>query len=339
MFSAKLGSLYPDCVIFQANLCSMRTYSLLFTLFTILIAGQLRAENKSFDFAGIKVELCDSATGGQLNNQPDMYTRLLTPFDLLIRLHKEAKEADYLAFAAKQTQNWTQEEQDILVTSFKEIDAYLIANNIKLKLPKTLQMIKTRSGEEFGAEGYTRGSRIMLNPAAQKIDLHLVAHELFHVISRFDEKRRDDIYKVFGFEKCSVINYANALKGRVITNPDCPLVQHYVVAKAGGVERKLTLVLYSKKEYNERYTLADYANVGLLELTGDEKHMEPVMKDGSGIVYELQDAMDVFNKIGTNTQYVLHPEEIAAEHFAMLVAGGKVNQIKFVDGVKEALKK
>ncbi len=83
----------------------------------------------------------------------------------------------------------------------------------------------------------------------------------------------------------------------------------------------------------------DYADVGLMELTGDEKNLVPVMKDGMAVVHNLQDVPDLFTKIGTNTQYILHPEEIAAEHFAMLIAGGKVNEMKFIDGVKAALKK
>jgi hypothetical protein len=294
-----------------------------------------------FPFAGSTVELLDSADAATENIKSDVYTKALTPFDLQIRLGilQGATEKDYLARAANQARNWPEDEQEQLKKSFMEIEAFLKANNIKLRLPATIQLIKTAGKEEFGAEGYTRGNRIILcTGPQQQISAHLVAHELFHVYSRFNEKKRDEIYTIFGFKKCNRINTAAALNNRMITNPDCPFIEHYITL---DMERKpvdMVLQLYSKKDYSERYTFGDYINLGLLQVEGNAGQKKPVIKDGKGVRYEVDQVPDLFRQISTNTSYILHPEEISAEHFAMWVISQKVPQPEFFEKLKAVLK-
>jgi hypothetical protein len=293
-----------------------------------------------FPFAGSTVELLDSASAAIENIKPDAYTKALTPFDLQIRLGiaNGATEKDYLARAASQVRNWPEDEQQQLKKSFTEIEAFLKANNIKLNLPATIQLIKTAGNEEFEAEGYTRGNRIMLcTGPRQQITTHLVAHELFHVYSRFNEKKRDEIYKIFSFKKCNRINTAAALKNRMITNPDCPFIEHYITLDVDSKPTDMVLQLYSKKDYNESYSFGDYINLGLLQVEENSGQKKPVMKNGEGVIYELDKVPDLFQHIGSNTSYILHPEEISAEHFALWVINQKVPQPEFFEKLKAVL--
>lgn len=294
-----------------------------------------------FPFAGSMVELLDSADAAAENMRSDAYTKALTPFDLQIRLGilQGASEKDYLLQAVSQVRNWPEDEQEQLKKTFMEIDAFLKANNIKLKLPATIQLIKTAGKEEFGAEGYTRENRIMLcTGPQQQISTHLVAHELFHVYSRFNEKKRDGLYAIFGFKKCNRINTAIALNNRMITNPDCPFIEHYITLDMEGKPADMVLQLFSKKDYNENYTFGDYINLGLLQVEGDAGQKKPVIKGGKGVLYEVDQIPDLFRQISTNTSYILHPEEISAEHFAMWVISQKVPQPEFFEKLKAVLK-
>ncbi|MFA6060075.1 MAG: DUF4157 domain-containing protein [Taibaiella sp.] len=296
--------------------------------------------NMQFAFAGSTVELLDSAGAASENARSDAYTKALTPFDLQIRLGivNGATEKDYLIRSASQVRNWPEDEQQQLKKSFSEIEAFLKVNKIKLNLPTKIQLIKTAGKEEFGAEGYTRGNHIMLcTGPRQEITTHLVAHELFHVHSRFNEKKRDEIYKIFGFEKCNRINTAVAMKNKMITNPDCPFIEHYITLDVDGKPKDMVLQLYSKKEYNKDYTLGDYMNLGLLQVEGNAGQKKPVMKNGAGVVYELDQVPDLFKHIGSNTSYILHPEEISAEHFAMWVINQEVPQPEFMEKLKAVL--
>lgn len=293
----------------------------------------------SFRFAGSTVELLNSAEAAPLNGASDAYTKALTPFDLSIRLDKPtgATEIDYLRRAAAAVHNWPAAEATELENAFKAVETYVVSQKLKLGLPRVIQMIKTDGSEEFGAEGYTRGARIMLNTAAQPVTAHLVAHELFHVISRANPALRDRVYAVFGFQPCNPIDLATALNGRGITNPDCPVVEHSVELPFAGRQVPFALVLYSKKTFQSGAGLGEYAALGLIALKGDGKDKEPLVTDGAFVVHELGEMPEFFKKVGTNTQYLLHPEEISAEHFAMLVVGEKVREQKYLDGVKAAL--
>jgi hypothetical protein len=316
--------------------------SLIVVVFTFLVSSNIYAGiSLQFAFAGSTVELLDSASAATENAKADAYTKALTPFDLQIRLGiaNGATEKDYLARSASQARNWPEDEQQQLKKSFAEIEAFLKANNIKLNLPATIQLIKTAGKEEFEAEGYTRGNRIVLyTNERQQITTHLVAHELFHVYSRFNERKRDEIYKIFGFKKCNRINTSIAMKNKVITNPDCPFIEHYITLNVDGKPADMVLQLYSKKDYNENFTLGDYMNLGLLQVEGNAEQKKPVIKNGSGVVYELEQVPDLFKHIGSNTSYILHPEEISAEHFAMWVINQQVPQPEFFEKLKAVLK-
>jgi hypothetical protein len=83
----------------------------------------------------------------------------------------------------------------------------------------------------------------------------------------------------------------------------------------------------------------DYAALGLLALTGDSPDMKPLLKDGAPVIYELNEVPELFRQISINTEYVLHPEEICAEHFAQLVSNESVRQPEFLQAVKDVLNK
>jgi hypothetical protein len=48
-------------------------------------------------------------------------------------------------------------------------------------------------------------------------------------------------------------------------------------------------------------------------------------------------ATDLKQKIGNNTNYTLHPEEILAEHFVMLVQGQEVPEPSYIEAMKVVL--
>ena len=85
--------------------------------------------------------------------------------------------------------------------------------------------------------------------------------------------------------------------------------------------------------------MGDYASVGLLMLTGDDAHKSPLLKDGEPLIMELETVPDLFAQVGQNTQYLIHIEEIAAEHFSALITGKKLPQMSYVESIKKVLSK
>ena len=315
----------------------------LLLLLALLIHPQPASSRSSLTFscAGSVISLLDSADAAAISIRPDAYTREHTSFDRSIRFDKPdgLTEADYLQAAAKNVRTWPAAEQAQLRKAFAAIDSFAKASGLKLHLPDTVKMIKSTAGEEFGAEGYTRENRIMLNTGAQPISTHLVAHELWHVISRANAAVRTHAYAAFHFKPCNNIVYKPALNDQVITNPDCPYLLHYISVEIEGKQQDVTIALYSKTGYQPGYTIDKYVNIGLLALSGDDTHKKPLIKDGKPVIYELTETPDFLKKVGMNTDYILHVEEITAEHFAALVTGKQLPQMEYVNGVKKALMK
>lgn len=298
------------------------------------------AGTETFSFGHCIVALVDSTTAAGILQQPDAYTNSHTAFDLSIRLDRPNGliEGDYLKAAGHDVTNWPTAEKSLLLSAFSQIDSMASLKGWHLHLPDTIKMIKTNCREEFGAEGYTRGNCIMLNSAADPISTAVVAHELWHVISRLNPDLRKKIYEVFHFKPCNSIDYKEALHNRVITNPDCPFLLNYATVEVDGQEQDVALVLYSKSGYSPGKGLMDYLNIGLLALQGDDSHKKPLLVDGEPKIYEVQDVPDFIRQVGMNTPYMLHIEEVSAEHFSALVTGKILRQMEFVTGFGEVLK-
>ncbi len=295
----------------------------------------------AFPCAGSTIVLLDSAEAAIVSAAPDAYTAAQTAFDRSLRLDKPdgLTVADYLRAAAGDVRTWARDEQLQLRAAFASIDSFVNATGAHLHLPDTVKLIKTTAAEEFGAEGFTRQNRIMLNTGAQPISVQLVAHELWHVISRYNEGLRKRAYAAFHFKPCNNIIYKPALNDQVITNPDCPFLLNYATIKKDGVVQDVALILYAKAAYHPGYTIEQYMNIGLLALTGDDTHKRPLLIGGRPQIYELSDSPDFLRQVGTNTPYMLHIEEITAEHFASLVSGRQLPEKAYVAGVMAALAK
>lgn len=291
-----------------------------------------------FDFGNCKIELPDSTEAAAIVGEEDAYTKALNRFDLTARIGGSTG-SDYVKDAMHNVRNWQPEEQLALKKSFDAIAAFLKNNNIKLNLPASIRLIKTTAAEDFGAEGYTRSNNILLNTNAGPLDVHIVAHELFHVYSRYNAAVRDALYANIGFRKCNPIAYTAALQGRTITNPDCPVAEHYVRLDDKGQQKDFILILYSDKDVQPRASMNDFLKIGLLEVAGPDNAKKPVITNGKPAVYEVTAVEDIFNKVGTNTSYLLHPEEICAEHFAALVSGRKVPQPEYLERMKQVLQR
>lgn len=310
----------------------------LISLFLLIASQKASGKSSYFSVFGVTIMVADSAAGAKAAGTADEHTAMLTPFDLAIRMDKEgATVKDYLNTAARNARNWTTLQQGELRTAFAGMETYLKLQQIKLRLPDTVMLIRTTAGEEFGAEGWTRGNLIMINAAAG-VSAHLLAHELFHVLSRYDTTVRDAAYAVFGFQPSNNIVYKDVIPN-AITNPDAPYLAHYVRLNVEGQQRDAALLLYSKSGYQSGKGLQDYAALGLLVLEGNDTGKKPLLKNGKPVIYELDQVPDLFKKIGGNTQYILHPEEIAAEHFATLLTGKSYPQQEYLDGMVRALKK
>lgn len=254
----------------------------------------------------------------------DDYVERMSPFDRAARLKtdREVSEAEYLDFVGKQTLDWPAEERAKIEQAVAAV-APRVAE-LGLPLPERIELVRTTGLEEGGAY-YTRGAAIVFpaqrlardDEAALK---KIFAHELFHVLTRANLKLRRPLYAVIGYEPCDEIGLPDELEDRKITNPDAPRNDHFIRLKVDGEDRMAVPILYSR---TSKYDPArggeffDYLEFRFLPIA---KCNFGFYRDGDvDDLLEPAKAENLFEQIGRNTQYIIHPEEVLADNFALLV--------------------
>ena len=133
--------------------------------------------------------------GRELIVQEDDYSRSLSSFDLKLRVHNAEPTLENLnRFTQEQVLEWEEAELYLLDSITKDISERAISKEFNFILPEQIAFIKTTMEENKGAGGYTRLNYIVLSSDVFKMPIHkiksIVAHELFHVISRYNPELR-----------------------------------------------------------------------------------------------------------------------------------------------------
>ena len=290
------------------------------------------------------VRLATSDEGRRILATDDDFTKSLSRFDLQCRLKSggEVTLADWKAFVGKSVRDWTAAEAAKLSDAVARVRSRL--EKFRVPLPPEVVFVRT-TGEEEAEAAYTRGNAVVLpnkvfNYGDTQFD-RLLLHELFHVISRHDGALRAKLYDVIGFTVCEPIRLPESLAPRKITNPDAPLIDCVIsLAAADGKEHTGAPILYSARDYDAKRggTLFQALNFRLLIVDKQGGRWQPVLKNGEAIVINVRDEAAFVAKIGKNTNYVIHPDEILADNFVRLVmADGNISTPRITDAMGKVL--
>ena len=292
-------------------------------------------QDRKVDFLGTKIVFTSLEKAKNLLETPDDYSRHLSSFDIKSKTRNinATSETDYLKYAAGQALEWTPDE----ISKFSDIissgESMIKSLGLNLTLPEEIKLVKSTLKEEGGAEGYTRSNFIVLKSTP---GIGLFLHELFHVYSRETPSVRDELYKTIHFNKGNKISLPDAIADRGISNPDAPDIEHYITVSINGESQDVVFITYAKREYTEG-TFFDYLDKKLMLLEGGDDIKRPLLVDGRPVLKEFGDAENLRSLIGNNTSYDIHPEEVLAEHFMLLVSGQTVPDASFLDAMKKLL--
>jgi len=287
-------------------------------LATFLAAAPLGLAAHEIEFASI--ERAREVLGAR-----DDFVARLSPFDRSARLKSagEVSEDEYLAFARAAGREWSNDERARLTNAFAAIKPKLAELLPELDAP--ILLIKT-SGEEEGGAGYTRASSVMLPQAlADESDLQrLLAHEIFHVVSRNHPDLKRELYEAIGFEACGEVALPPALAARKMTNPDAPVNEHCIKVQVDGSEAwGMPILLSRQASYDPAagQPFFGYLTLSMLLVERTGSATRPLERDGAPVLVPFNRVQGMAAQIGRNTNYVIHAEEILASNFELLVQG------------------
>jgi len=275
--------------------------------------------SKSVDFA-------DLHRAQKTLGHNDGWARQLSEFDMGARQKTTAPTnlKAFLDFAAGAGKGWTAAEK----ANWKPLVDKLsdAMSGLNLHVPN-IDLIKTSGAEEFGAGAYTRRHAIMLAGSAASLPTtdsrrayFLLAHEVFHVLSRTDPLLRDELYALLGFRTVDGFEYPSELEERRVSNPDSFEYLHTVTVQSGSQSVDVIPVFQSLLPLNEVIQLPDFfAALDIVLLSVDTSTGEAHRDDNGDLIKYNFDNTNWVPLMQRNSSYIIHPEEILADNFATLM--------------------
>ena len=257
----------------------------------------------------------------------DNFTNRLNSFDINLRLGKEnGRKSELLRLAMNETLNWSETEKKKITAAFKSLQAKIDKQKLKIKYPHEVILVKTSMKEEMNVAAYTRRNWIALgekyiNESTPESLEYLLAHEMFHLLTRSNKDFKKSVYSVIGFNVTDrELFFPIDIIEKRISNPDIEMYDSYAEFTINGQKQKCSMMIYSAIPFSAENTLSDYLSVGLIPLNDS---LIPLQENGQTVIYSIDQAEDFYQKIGKNTEYIINPEEILADNFAYLVTQKK----------------
>lgn len=271
--------------------------------------------------------LADESNGRQFLSSEDDFTDALSEFDLQARMKSVEKvsKASYLKFAGAAARNWTPDEREKIMKAASTVQAEI--ERLPISLPDQILVIKT-SGAEEGNAAYTRRNAIMIPEGdIKKVNdaqlESLLTHETWHVISRYNPELKLRMYAAMGFTPCAV-QLPQALLPLKVTNPDAVSYSYCYQATRQGKPVKVAPFIYATTPYDDATKTKEFFQYLTSVLNAIQRKHEAVMVPSLLEVGGANAILNVWEVEGFDiktfgTGYLVHPEEITAEHFVKIM--------------------
>ena len=299
-------------------------------LFFLDFAGETPWGAMAFAQESAEVQLTDdtklsfvpASEAADLVGRNDEFIQRMQPLERQLRLRSAsaASQDEYLEHLKSCVQDWSSEEIDrvsMVAEALREsVQAY------DLPWPPKIKLVRASADMEENAPHCRREAIVLPDgffgsePKMTKV----LAHELFHVLSSHNRELRSRLYSIIGFKPTEQIFLPEGLSSRRLTNPDAPVYEHYLEISHEGKPLNVTPVTMTRSaEYREGGLFANL-DFQLLVLS-NENPSQPLVEDGHAKLIKISEAPAFLDKIGRNTGYIIHPEEIMADNFSLLILG------------------
>ena len=256
----------------------------------------------------------------------DGFTTRVAPMEIGLRMEDASQTSldDLFGLYRDSVRDFTPEErarlQELVAAEADTLEA------LSPLLPDDVVFIGTDGGIDGGFP-HTRGHAIVFTPSWLAGDdetfRQIFYHELWHVLSRHNADRHDEIYGLIGFERCEV-TLPESLIDRRLTNPDAPSNSHYVPLDMDEGDGVVPILFLPEGGYDPSLQGGFGAHLGfsLMAIHLEGRHCEAAIDDaGNPVLIEPGSLPQYLEAIGHNTGYIIHPEETLADNFVLWVNG------------------
>lgn len=316
----------------------------------------------------IAYQFASADEGKELMQNHTVYYTSLSQNDIDWRMKKDGATLDELkTFALMQIKDFSEEEKQLINNGISKIESRLSAMGVSLPFPSSITFVKTTMQEESEAGAYTQKmeiylgenllTRILQSDSSSNLNQfsEILAHEIFHCLTRNNAEFRRKMYKIIGFTILpDEITFPDKIKDWILTNPDVERIDNYATFTINGKETKCELiVLYTKSWAEALAETGDADKTSFFEF--NKAVLVPLDENGQSAneetYYEVGDIRDsdsygFWAKVGKNTDYVFAPEECMADNFSYAIirgeegiAAGDFETPKIISDIISVLKK
>lgn len=279
-----------------------------------------------------RIRFATAAEGAAVLATEDEWARQLSTFDLRARMRtvEPISRGTFMSFLASTARDWTTQERDYWTLVIDRLSAAMAG--LSLRVPD-VRLIKTTGEDEFGF-AYSRNRAVVLPQDRVDLagddpewDLFLLAHEMFHLLSRENQGKLDALQELLGFVALDGIDYPPDLEDRRLSNPN---PGEYSYDRALPVETFLgpalvVPVLRTDISLEEVIALptggppAIFNHVELVLLPVDTMTGEVLRHENGALRMHGVSDTDWLARMQRNSSYVSHPNELLADNFALLI--------------------
>ena len=251
----------------------------------------------------------------------------MSPFDRQARLcvNYPVSTEEYLKYITEQIMDWDATSVDTMTEIISELNTKPMMKYFEF--PSIIYVIMTNGKDECNA-AYCRNMDLVVLPRSEIIRSEertklsnvtdwdtTFTHELFHIWSRNHTELRDKLYEIIGYlQTPAVIDLPPELAHLKMTNPDAPITNHYIKIDVNGQEKCLAPILVASGEYDPNIDPNFFSYLETRFIMLDDQTLK-----SSGNLITYDEVTNLYEKIGKNTEYIIHPEEIMADNFVHLV--------------------
>jgi hypothetical protein len=216
-------------------------------------------------------------------------------------------------------------------------------NTLQLPWPQEIFLLQT-SGSASADQPHTRGRTIVMPVQFEQQDFsddEVLAHELWHVLSRHRPELATRLYALIGYRPCGELQWPAEWVPLRIANPDAPYHRHAMtVAREGRSVALMPVVVSEKAQPGPADRLFELMETRVLEVIPGENGAPtlPVMRDGEPVWHAPEALTEFTAALGGNSDYVSHPEETIADNFMFLISGRKVPNPGLIERIGNALR-
>ncbi|MBL7794187.1 MAG: hypothetical protein JNK77_17790 [Saprospiraceae bacterium] len=285
-----------------------------------------------------QVHTLDSAIAAVaiVEDAQDAFFERINKLDMSLQLKQQLPDtvsreevlAVYREALRREVSDFTGEEQQMLYDIMAEI-APLCQQLSPALLPPVLNLIKIK-GHLYGPGVYFTREHSIIIPADQlsagnrEVLMRILLHEIFHVYSRYHPRQREKLYALIGFRALGADSLveSDSLKMRRLLNPDGVNCAYAIRLRTpwGRWVEAVPLLYAEELHYNDaKKSYGEYLKFNLFRTQQLDDGSYAVISTQSGLPpFSLLKETDLYQQIGDNTTYIIHPDEIMADNIALL---------------------